>query len=336
MILASQALDYADSGENASVFEKKRGALEMTFYRNEILYSPAHRLLRLRILLAAIGIVVSVPIPTAVRGEENADAELKQALTFHASFDQGADADFGLGNKSIFTAESYKARDNAKPGLHNADVSIAAGKGRYGSALEFRAKNTAAIFYPAEKNVDYRQRDWNGTVSFWLSLDPNQDLAPGFCDPIQVTDTEYNDAALWVDFSKDERPRHFRLGVFGDLLAWNPNKLSPDKFPDFNRRLITVTEPPFARGMWTHIAFTFSGLNAEQPGSAKLYLNGKLLGTTEPIKEPFTWDISRAAIRLGLNYTGLFDELSVFNRALTDAEIRTLYGLDSGVSTLRP
>jgi len=260
--------------------------------------------------------------------------EMRKALTFHASFDKGAEADFALGDRRLYTATSYKTREDAKPGIGNPEVSILAGAGRFGDALQFRKKNTRAIFYPAEKNVAYRERGWSGTVSLWLSLDPDQDLEPGFCDPIQVTAEAYNDAALWVDFTKDERPRHFRLGVFGDLKAWNPSNLPPDKNPDFNRRLITVTRPPFARGQWTQVVITHSGLNTGAGGSARLYLNGRLQGTAEGIGEPFTWNLSRAAIRLGVNYVGLLDEVAVFSRALSEAEVRELYQLAGGAGSL--
>jgi hypothetical protein len=158
-------------------------------------------------------------------------------------------------------------------------------------------------------------RGWNGTVSFWLSLNPDQDLT-GFSDPIQITDKDYNDAAMWVDFTGNDKPRHFRLGVFGNLLAWNPNSVRGQTNPEFLRHIVAVTTPPFARGTWTHVAFTFSGLNSQPPGSAKLYVNGKMQGSTEPITEPFTWDITKAKIRVGVNYVGLLDELSIFSRAL--------------------
>jgi hypothetical protein len=255
------------------------------------------------------------------------------ALTFHASYDSSADADFAAGEKRVYTAPSYKNLDAAQAGLHNPDVSIVPGKGRYGAALEFKTKNTAAIFYPAEKNVEYRQ-GWNGTVSFWLSLNPDEDLT-GFADPIQLTDKDYNDAALWVDFTGNDKPRHCRLGVFGDLKAWNPDNVRGQTNPQFLRHIVGVSTPPFARGTWTHVAFTFSGLNGPQPGTARFYLNGKPQGSTEPIPEPFTWDISKAKIRIGVNYAGLFDDLSIFNRALTDAEVQTLSGLAAGVSTWR-
>jgi hypothetical protein len=260
---------------------------------------------------------------------------LTRALTFHASFDGNPDADFALGDRRIYTATSYKAREDTAAGIGNPDVVLAPGKGRFGAALEFKKKNARALFFQAAKNVAYRERDWSGTVSFWLSLDPETDLAPGYCDPIQVTDEDYNDAAVWVDFTRDDKPRHFRLGVFGDLKAWNPEGLAPDKNPAFTHRLVTVTTPPFARGKWTHVVLTHSGLGSNS-GVAKLYLDGKLQGTTETIREPFTWDLARAAIRLGVNYVGLFDEVAVFSRALEEREVETLHRLPKGVAGLRP
>jgi hypothetical protein len=266
--------------------------------------------------------------------QENA---LRKALTFHASFDHGTDADFALGDRRLYTASSYENRTDAKPGIGNPEVSIIPGKGRFADALQFKKKNTKAIYYQAEKNVAYQKENWNGTVSFWLSLDPDKDLEPGYCDPFQLTDEDYNDAAVWVDFTKDDTPRHFRLGVFGDLKVWNPKGLEPDQNPVFLQRLVVVKKPPFARGRWTHVAITFSGLSSSGAGgAAKLFLNGRLQGTAQGIREPFTWDLARAAIRLGVNYVGLYDDVGIFNRALSDYEIQTLYQLKNGVRTLHP
>jgi len=78
----------------------------------------------------------------------------------------------------------------------------------------------------------------------------------------------------------------------------------------------------------------FSRLGSDSGGTAKLYLNGKLAGTTDGIREPFNWEPDLATIRLGVNYTGLFDELSMYTRALTDAEVEGLYRLDGGVATI--
>ncbi len=269
-----------------------------------------------------------------VRELDPASAAIAEALTFHASFDNGPEADFGSGERRIFTAPSYKDQYQGTPGIGSPDIEIAAGAGRFGDAPRFKKKNTKAQFYKAKDSVAYSDSDWAGTVSFWLSLDPSVDLEPGFCDPIQVTHAAYNDAALWVDFTKDN-PRQFRLGVCGDLKVWNPDNLAPDDNPNFQKRLVVVNSPPFERGRWTHIVITHSGLNTES-GVAKLYMDGELRGVTQGISEPFTWDLERAAIRLGVNYVGLYDEVSFFSRALTDTEIRTLHELEEGVSSLYP
>jgi hypothetical protein len=169
-----------------------------------------------------------------------------------------------------------------------------------------------------------------------LSLDPETDLEPGYCDPLQITDKDYNDAALWVDFTKDDKPRHFRLGVFGDLKTWNPKDLPPDKNPDFMGRLVVVKKTPFARGRWTHVVITHQGLGGANGGVAKLYLDGVLQGKTPVISEPFGWDLERAAIRLGVNYVGLFDDLAVFNRELSGQEVKALHQLKDGLKSLKP
>jgi hypothetical protein len=275
-------------------------------------------------------LLVVTPAVISAQGDD-----LRKALTFHASFDHGHDADFALGDRRLYTASSYENRSDSKPGIGSPDVSIAPGKGRFGDALHFKKKNTRAIYYQAEKNVGYEKENWNGTVSYWLSLDPDKDLEPGYCDPLQVTDEDYNDAAVWTDFTKDDSPRHFRLGVFGDLKVWNPKNLEPDQNPDFLQRLVVVKKPPFASGKWTHVAVTFSGLGSSG-GLAKLYLNGQLQGTAQGIREPFTWDVARAAIRLGVNYVGLYDDVALFNRPLSDSEIQTLYQLKNGVRSIRP
>lgn len=261
-------------------------------------------------------------------------ASLKEALTFHASFDGKTDAAYAAGDPRIYTAPTYKEQRQAKPGLDAPAIELAKGEGRFGDGLRFKQKNERAVFYQGAKNVPIDSKNWNGTVSFWLRLDPDADLAPGYCDPIQVTDKAYNDSAVWVDFTKDDKPRHFRLGVFGELKSWNPKDIAPDKNPDFLNRLVVVKKTPFSRARWTHVVVTYQALGSGN-GTAKLYLDGKLQGTAQGIRESFVWDPSLGALRLGLSYVGLFDDLSVFNRPLTEKEVLQLHGLKKGVSELR-
>ncbi len=175
------------------------------------------------------------PTPPAATEAPDAVKALSTALTCHASFDHGPDADFARGNRSIYSAPSY---------------------------------------------------------------------------------------------------RQLGLGVFGDLATWNPGNLSPEKNAFFNERTVVVSRPPFTHGQWTHVAITFAGLNGQAGGTAKLYLNGQLMGTATGIREPFTWDVSKATIRLGVNFVGLWDDLSLYDRAMSDAEVGVLYRLDGGAAAL--
>jgi len=261
-------------------------------------------------------------------------AGLAKALTFHASFDHGHDADFAAGDRRLFTTPSGNPADG-EPGLERADIVIAPKKGRYGDALRFGKRAKAGIFYRAKKNVAYDKDDFNGTVSFWLSLDPETDLEPGYCDPIQITDKKWNDACFFVDFTKDDKPRHFRLGAYADFAVWNPSKRPYDSIPPAELPLITVKKTPFDRGKWTHVLFTFSGFNHKGTGGeAKLYLNGELQGTLTGRPQIFSWDESKSAIILGWSYIGLYDDVAVFNRALSEKEIQALRALPGGVASL--
>lgn len=267
---------------------------------------------------------------------ENKDAvkeNLKSALTFYASFDTDITADFSLGDANMYTVPNGKMRDSAKVGLHKPDISRQEGKGRFGAGLVFTERSPGDIYYPSEKNITYSTDNWNAAISFWLSLDPATDLKPGYCDPIQITDVGYNDAGIWVDFTK-ENPRDFRLGVIEDRKAWNPNPEGPDnENPIFIDLLPVVKNPPFAKGKWTHVLINIEGLNSVE-GKASLYLDGEFKGARLGITNPFTWNLSQSKIYLGLGYIGLMDDLSLFNRNLNDKEIEVLYSLENGVQSI--
>ncbi len=264
----------------------------------------------------------------------NNKKNLEEALTFYASFDGQFDADFAKGNSQIFTAPAYDKLEEAKPGMNSDDVVIAQGKGKYYDALDFQKKAQPVLFYSSGQNVAYDKEDWSGTISLWLSLDPEQDLEPGYTDPIQITDVGYNDAALWVDFT-DKNPRDFRMGIFGDLDVWNPKNISPDDNPDFSNRLVKAGDRLFDRGKWTHVAISFANLNTPN-GRADFYVNGELQGSNDHIPEPFTWDLAKSKIFIGLNYTGLMDELALFNKALNAEDVSFLYELHNGVRSILP
>jgi len=264
--------------------------------------------------------------------QNQSNLELKKALTFHLSFDNGTVPDFALGDKSIYTASSRRDLEGALPGMNNTDHRISTGGGRWGDAFQFGKRSDTVIFYKSKHNIAYDPNSWSGTISFWLSLDPATDLEPGYTDPIQITDVRYNDAAIWVDFT-NENPRNFRLGVIGDKIKWEPDTVNTSASEEFERRLVTVKNPPFKKNKWTHIVITFEQLGTAQ-SLAILYLDGNKIGSVEGINDPFTWELEKSNIYLGLNFTGLMDELSIFNRPLTPEEILTLYQLEGGVKSM--
>ncbi len=261
------------------------------------------------------------------------ESELKKTLTFHSSFDEGTTADYALGDKSMYTAASRKNLETAKAGMLNGDHQMT-DEGKWGRAFQFGKKSDTVIFYRSKDNINYNAKNWSGTVSFWLSLDPSTDLEPGYTDPVQITDVNYNDAAIWVDFT-NENPRTFRLGIFGDLTSWIQDTLSAPYDEVFGRRLVLVENPPFQKGKWTHIAITFSGLGSDQ-GQYSLYMDNKKIGGVSGIDNTFDWNLDKSNIFLGLNFTGLMDEFSLFNRPLTAQEIAELYQLEGGIKTLLP
>ncbi|MDB4292426.1 LamG domain-containing protein [Maribacter sp.] len=256
--------------------------------------------------------------------------QLKDHILFYSSFDGRTTADVAVGDSLLYTAENYNATDKAQAGIHNPDVVLAKDVGLSGDALHFKKQNTTAIYYNGSKNLGYSSKSWSGTVSFWLQVDPEKDLAPGYCDPINITDHKYNDAALWVDFTKDS-PREFRLGVMGDLAVWNPENENNDA--EVEKRTVDVQEPPFKSGKWTHIVITYSGINTNE-SICKLYLDGEFKGVVKDVNDPFTWEEENAKIMLGLGYVGLMDDLSVFDKTLDVSEVKYVYELKNGVKVL--
>jgi hypothetical protein len=200
-------------------------------------------------------------------------------------------------------------------------------------ALRFTDHRSRWLFYAAKDNLPYHPRDWSGSISVWLKVDPQKELAPGYCDPIQITPRQWNDAAFFVDFNKEGNPRDFRLGAFADLKVWNAGNENVDDIPENRRPLLPVREPPFSGDRWTHVLFTWEGYNTgKREGQAFLYLNGEAHGPLTGWDQTFTWaEEEECRILIGLSYIGLLDELACFDRALTSEEVRFLHKNPTGL-----
>lgn len=277
-------------------------------------------------------IVIGVLFLQLFSCQSNSSPEFKNALTFYVSFDNGTTADYALGDSNIYTANWEDDLEDIQVGMNNADHEIVKGKGLQGDAFKFGKRSDKVIFYKSKNNIAYTPKNWSGTISFWLSLDPSTDLEPGYTDPIQITDMRYNDASIWVDFT-DKNPREFRLGVIGDLDIWSRDTLNSSSTVEFEKRLVRIKTPPFTKNSWTHVLITYHALGTAE-SRASLYLNGEKAGTISGIDDPFTWDLEKSNIYLGLSFTGLMDELSIFNTPLTDEQVMELYRLKGGVKSM--
>ena len=213
---------------------------------------------------------------------------------------------------------------------------LAPGAGRFGDALRFEKKIDQVVGYRVPGNFPFRTNQWSGTVSFWLRVTPDEDIEPGYCDVIQITSKAWDDASFFVEFTKDEKPREMRLGVYADKKVWNPNNRDWGKMPMEEKPLARVLRPPFKRDRWNHLVFTWHTFITGRPdGVCQLYVDGVPAGSISAREQTFHWDLSQSVMMLGLAYTGWMDDLAVFDRALSPAEVLTLHALPGGVSDLR-
>jgi len=274
--------------------------------------------------------------PSGAFAQDDSFRSLVKALSFHASFDSSPDADFARGDRAIWQAASMNKRDEATKGLPPAgEVKLDPKAGRFGGAIRFEKSKGPMVFFKAENNFTMPTPNWSGTVSFWLKTDFATELVDGFCDPIQITSKQWDDASMFVEFEKRASGIPFRLGVYADKSVWNPSGRNFADIPAVERPLATVEKSPFASGNWTHVAFAFEKFNTGKPdGIANLYLDGKKVGEIVARSQTFSWEPDQASVMLGLNYVGMMDDLALFDRTLTHDEIGKLFALKRGVGEL--
>jgi hypothetical protein len=258
--------------------------------------------------------------------------ELARALTFHASFDESLVADFSVGDKACYDLQGAKA-SLAKL---TDDVALVPGSGRFGAGLKFKRKNALRPAFNDGGVLGYNDKNWSTTVSVWLRLDPDKDLEPGYCDPVQIVGDDGKKGFIFLEWSKDETPRYFRYAIRPLFEIWNPTNLAWDQIPFEKRPMVQVERAPFSRDAWTHVAFTVENANDKSRAQrGRLYINGERQGQIENWDLSFGWKPERVMLVLGAAYVGDMDDLAVFNRALADEEVKVLYGLEDGAGELR-
>jgi len=257
---------------------------------------------------------------------------LSRALTLHASFDKGFEADFARGDKTCYVLQGKDLIVAASTD----DVRLVPDAGRFGGALHFTRKSNYRPLFKDEGALGYNDKNWTTSVSVWLRLNPDEDLEPGYCDPVQIVGDDSKKGFIFLEWSKDETPRFFRYAIRPLFSIWNPDNIQWSEIPVKKRPMVQVDRAPFTRESWTHVVFTLENVNDKtKPQIGRLFLNGKLQGTIENWDLTFGWDSTKVQLVLGAAYVGHLDDLAVFNRALTDGEVKLLYGLKQGVNELK-
>jgi len=258
---------------------------------------------------------------------------LARALTFHASFDAGLDADFSRGEKNCY----IRTKTGLVPAALNDELTLAPGAGRFGGALHFPKKGNTRPLFKDGGTLGYNGQSWSATVSVWLRLDPEKDLEPGYCDPVQIVGDDGKKGFIFLEWSKDETPRFFRFAIRPLQNIWDPKNVGWGALPFEQRPMVQVSRAPFSRDAWTHAVFTLDKINDKSAKpTGRLWLNGKLQGAIENWDLTFDWKGDAVNLVLGAAYVGHLDDLAVFDRALTDAEVKQLMSLKNGVRDLRP
>ena len=258
---------------------------------------------------------------------------LARALTFHASFDVGLDADFSRGEKTAY----IRTKTGLVPAALNDELTLAPGAGRFGGALHFPKKGNTRPLFKDGGTLGYNGQSWSATVSVWLRLDPEKDLEPGYCDPVQIVGDDGKKGFIFLEWSKDETPRFFRFAIRPLQNIWDPKNVGWGALPFEQRPMVQVARAPFSREAWTHAVFTLDKINDKSAKpTGRLWLNGKLQGAIENWDLTFAWAPDAANLVLGAAYVGHLDDLAVFDRALTAAEVQQLMALKNGIRDLRP
>ncbi|MEM7011404.1 MAG: family 16 glycoside hydrolase [Verrucomicrobiota bacterium] len=256
---------------------------------------------------------------------------LAGALSLHASFDGGLDADFARGDRSAYIKEG----DTFVRAEPNDDAKLDAEAGKFGGALHFTRKSKYRPSFKHPGILNYNSVDWSSTVSVWMRLNPDEDLEPGYCDPVQIIGDTTKKGFIFLEFSKDHTPRYFRYAIRPNIEIWNPDNVGWEDIAADKRPMVELQRPIFSRDEWTHVAFTLENINskADQP-KGRLYINGEPQGAIENWDLTLGWDPEAVLLVLGAAYVGHLDDLAVFNRVLTEEEVKEVYGLEAGVRSL--
>jgi hypothetical protein len=184
---------------------------------------------------------------------------------------------------------------------------VAFGTGEVGQAVTF-AKGTAAVFVPHNASLNFSDFTIESWVNLQTPLAGNQDAIVTKCDnqAARSASGEYSCYQLFLQLNTHQLS--LTLGQFFQVLSVGSVQV----------------------GVWTHVAVTRQG------NQIRLYINGTLdtsavttappVTNTDPLVIGAFYDTSfNPPFQPGNNFGGSIDELSAYNRALSDSEIGAIF-----------
>ena len=186
------------------------------------------------------------------------------------------------------------------------------------------ANGATYLSYQAKGNFPYNAgNSWSGGVSFWLSVDPNNDFQEKFPEPFSIG-KKWDDAVIFVDFDKsrkDRPPSALRFGCY------------PDKTQKVGEELVRKVDDQVRQAQLEVRPMAPRCSHLVQCQQSKLRCRIRTLRRTarksvgrriSDATLPGTW--MNLAIRLNnYAYPGKIDEVAIFNTMLDPADVIYLY-----------
>ncbi len=237
-----------------------------------------------------------------------ADGPIREAVTFYASFDKGAEADFG-------------AHPEPRLEFEGAAPLVA---GAHGRALRIdNPGQGAAVSYPAQGNLPDPRAAWSGTVSFWFQAKRGSG-ADAVQTLVSVTTRCGSPGGLRVEYVAG-RPPELRLGA--SSAQGGEARPQPAVVAQLRDR---------APSDWRHVAVTWANFDSGRSNAwVALYLDGDMAGTVTNATFRSGMEAGEGSLCVGENYQGAIDELAVLSRPLSQKEIRRLFSEPALLAVLK-
>ncbi|GAB63955.1 MAG: hypothetical protein DWB56_06385 [Candidatus Jettenia sp.] len=267
-------------------------------------------------------------------------------------------------NASLVTSHTIVLTELTQGALYHYKVTSVDGYGNSSSSsdLVFTASSSLKALYSFNEGVgtvvnDSSGNENNGTINgaTWTTGKIGGGLNfDGIDDSVSVPRMNYDEVSITAWFYKNASDATYADAIFG-AYKWNLNSQYRQGFdvrfykstPDTLEFILVTQNGSGTRstrtvqkdlgnsvGKWYHVAGTYNKITGEQ----KLYVNGLLVNTrTHPVGNTIVPMTAYPDMRVGYSrvnkgyFSGIIDDVRLYNRALSSQEIQNLYNKVQGL-----